>query len=118
MKYSYEKVLEIDCRPEAGFGEAYFKVIVETEYRTVKVWEINRMCDSFTTFSKKTGKQRITVVATDKFHNMNDDFKPFVVELDTELARKVIAVIINDEKDLLWFTKDRLSYAAKHGEVI
>ncbi len=118
MTYDYKKVLEIDCRPETDFGEAHFKVIVETEYRTGKVWEINPMCDSFNTFIEKTGKQRISVVATDKFHNMNDDYEPFVVELDTELARKVIAAIINDEKDLLWFTKDRLSYAAKYGDVI
>jgi hypothetical protein len=116
MTKLYKKVLTIDCRPERA--DAYFKFEVETEYERGYIWELDSMCDSHNTFCRKTGRQLITVMATDAYHNVYNDDEPFSVLLSDELAREVVRTILDDEQDSLWFTKDRLSYAEKHGKII
>ena len=116
MTNFYEKVLTIDCRPERA--DAYFKVEVETEYEKGYIRELDPMCDSHNTYCRKTGRQLITVIAIDRYHNVYDDDNPFSALLNDELAREVVRAILDDEQDSLWFTKDRLSYAEKHGKII
>ena len=115
MKTYYgKKVLTVSIYGE----DAYFDIIVEEEWYECPLWEIDPNCDSSNIIADKTGKVWITVVPTDKFHNVDSDYNILSELLPTELGRKVINDILNDENDLMWFTKDRISYAAKHGTTI
>lgn len=99
-------------------ADAYFDVIVEEEWCEYPLWEIDHNCDSFNKVNEKTGKAYVSVIPTDKFHNVNNDYETLTEVLPVDLARKVIVDILNDDNDLMWFTKDRIRYAAKHGDTI
>lgn len=112
--FYYKKTLTMSIYAD----DAYFKILVEKEYEEFPAWAINHNCDSFNTVAEETGKIRITVTPSNNFNNRFDDYETLVVELPIELARDVIAAIRDDDNDSMWFTKDRLNYAAKYGKVI
>lgn len=98
--------------------DAYFDLIVETERGKVHAMDLDPMCDAYNVYDVETGKTRLTVVPTDKYHNAFEDYESFSVVLDTALAREVVKAIRDDDDDKMWFTKDRLSFAATHGKLI
>lgn len=98
--------------------DAYFDLVVETERGIAHAMDQDRFCDAYNVYDVETGKIRLTVIPTDKYHNAFKDYETFSVVLDKDLARAVVKAIRDDEDDKMWFTKDRLSYAATHGEII
>ena len=98
--------------------DAYFDLVVETQRGKVHAMDIDPMCDAYNVYDVDTGKVRLTVIPTDKYHNAFKDYEAFSVVLDKDLAREVVKAIRDAEDDKMWFTKDRLSYAATYGEVI
>jgi len=98
--------------------DAYFDVKVDVEYGRFSAMDRDSMCDAYNMYVEETGRVYITVVPTDPFHNYFNDMESYSVRLGAELAREVIANIRDDDDDAMWFTKDRLSYAAKHGKAM
>lgn len=98
--------------------DAYFDVKVDVEYGRFSAMDRDPMCDAYNMYTEKTGKVKVSVIPTDKFHNCFSDYETCSVYVDTEIARELIAAIRNDDDDSMWYTKDRLSYAAKYGKVI
>lgn len=98
--------------------DAYFDVKVDVEYGRFSAMDRDPMCDAYNMYTEKTGKVYITVIPTDPFHNAFNDMESYSVRLDTELAREVVTNIRDDDDDAMWFTKDRLSYAAKYGKAM
>ena len=98
--------------------DAYFDVKVDVEYGRFSAMDRDPMCDAYNIYTEKTGKVYVTVIPTDPFRSALNDMESYTVCLNTELAREVIANIRDDEDDAMWFTKDRLSYAAKYGKAM
>lgn len=110
----YKKVLIMSI-----YGsDAYFDVIVESELEKSPAWTMDKNCDATNTVVRNTGKVRVSVVPTDKFHNVFEDYEVLSVILDADVARKVIMSIKEDADDKMWYTKDRLSCAAKHNVAV
>ena len=111
---NYKPVMTMSIYAE----DAYFDIFVEQKYVRCNAMDLNPMCDAYNVYNIKQDEVRITVKPTDKFHNYFEDYETLTVELPVELGRQVIAAIRDEEDDKMWFTKDRLCYAAKYGKVL
>lgn len=110
----YSKVLTMSI-----FGiDAYFDVIVEKITTKTPAWILDQNVDTFDVVTRDSGKVRITVKPTDKFHNALHDYETLSVVMDVDLARKVVIAIRDESYDHMWFVKDLVNYADKHGEII
>lgn len=110
----YEKVLTMSIYAE----DAYFDITVEVEREKVPAWTEDKNCDAHNIIHRKTGKVRVTLTPTDKFHNNFMDYETLSVIMDVAVARELVRTIKADGEDKMWFTKDRISFAAKYGKII
>ena len=98
--------------------DAYFDITVEKIIEKVHAMDLEPMCDAYNVYTKDTGKVRVTVTPTNRFHNYFEDYKTLAVDINKDLARKIVKHILDNNENKMWFVKDQLSYAAKHGELI
>lgn len=101
------------------FGlDAYFDITVETEMEKFPAWMEGKNCDAHNVVHRKTGNVRVTLKPTDKFHNVFEDYETLSVVMPAGVARDLIRTIKMDGEDKMWFTKDRINYAAKYHKVL
>ena len=97
--------------------DARYDVVFENVFEVRNTRDDDPMVTYGRNYSYPIGKQQITIVPTSR-PNYFKDYSELSVELDNELAAEFELALREEPDMVMWFAKDMLSYANKHGKLI